>query len=762
MLLLRKYDFLSLLEATKLYEEAMKEGSVNISIIKCLVLGIAGVGKTHLKWLLLPDGNDKSTGRVSTGLADNPVQAFVGSVKSILAGVDENDPGRWEVIDEAKLMQVLASAYHLKPTPTKTQIPQPPSLPMASENLTNNSSQPAKTAPKPSTLEPLEAEHHSDRDVFDNPATGEVDSLFIEVFKNISSRKVLNVRLVQFIDSGGQPQFLELLPVFVQDVSVVLYAINLSESLNHCPMIYFYGKDSRPVGNPYKSPSSHKQVLEQCVRAAHARDFRPHLFVVGTHRDEEDKCSETKGGKGDVIKQMVNSEYLICKNGVDVIWDINGANPDSYDQKVAGELRHAIVDHCNDEATPSLPIKWFGLEMLIKHTAARGVISLHRCLQLARSLGMDEQALEAALLHMVKYSLLLWYHNIPSLHNIVFCDPQVILNIISDLVQCKHELAGGDLSKLLGISGVKEAWCSKFKAHATFSHHFLSLNYFKRHFLSDVFNVEHFTALMCHLFIMVPLVGGDYLMPALLHPLSPESIRRHNASAQPLLLHLHNDLVPFGLFSCLVSSIQTECSVLEVNKVPVCLYRNCVSFKCKKFPAQFTIIDSSLFIEVHLDSARDVPTACPRIRKLIYDGITKCSDVLRYHSLKLLKDGFACSNKSCKGVATPYDSDPNLASCAGCSTDMDLTSNHTVWIAEERKHSNGMFIVCFTCYISITICAMSDSIGGMWSIFTCACHIYHMFFLQIILLLIKIYSVLLKKWWIGSHWESNYILTLQR
>ena len=114
-----------------------------------------------------------------------------------------------------------------------------------------------------------------------------------------------------------------------------------------------------------------------------------------------------------------------------------------------------------------------------------------------------------------------------------------------------------------------------------------------------------------------------------------------------------------------------------------------MSFKCRKFPAQFTIIDSSLFIEVHLDSARDVPTACPRIRKLIYDGIKKCSDVLHYHSLKLLKDGFACSNKSCKGVATPYDGDPNLASCTSCSTDMDLTSNHTIWITEERKYSNG-------------------------------------------------------------------------
>ena len=75
------------IDATVLFEEAMKEGSVNISIIKCLVLGIAGVGKTHLKWLLLSENTDKHAGRVSTGIADNPVHAFVGSVKSILAGV---------------------------------------------------------------------------------------------------------------------------------------------------------------------------------------------------------------------------------------------------------------------------------------------------------------------------------------------------------------------------------------------------------------------------------------------------------------------------------------------------------------------------------------------------------------------------------------------------------------------------------------------------------------------------------------------------
>ena len=96
--------------AKQLYEEALKFGSVKLSIIKCLVLGIAGVGKTCLKRLLLQilQNTDGPIGRVSTGLADNPIQALVGSVSSILASVVEGDTGIWEVLDETKLMKVIA------------------------------------------------------------------------------------------------------------------------------------------------------------------------------------------------------------------------------------------------------------------------------------------------------------------------------------------------------------------------------------------------------------------------------------------------------------------------------------------------------------------------------------------------------------------------------------------------------------------------------------------------------------------------------
>ena len=468
----------------RLYE-AMKQGSVKMSIIKCLVLGIAGVGKTHLKRLLLSDATDGTTARVSTGLADNPVQAFVGSISSILAGVDEDDSGKWEVTDDYKLTQILTRAYHVEPLPSATT---PSQLSYQQQSQTSTSGAVHEsihvdihTVSTSSTSHP---EHviSEDEDLPDQ-APDEAAKLFIEAFKNITETKILNLKLVHFIDSGGQPQFLDLLPAFVHHISAILFAVNLSESLDHTPMIYFYRQDGMPVGEPYQSLSSHKRVFEQCVRATDIRDVHPKVYVVGTHRDMENDCSEKRKDKDEMVGNIFNPKYLMCKTGTEVIWEVNGKTPDEKDQKVAHKLRRSIVPHCSKGTSPPLPMKWFVLEMRIRESASRGVISLQKCLLLAHRLGMDEQSLEAALLHMVKYNLFLWYHNVPGLRDVVFSDPQAILQIITDLVQCKHELGGGDVPEALSSEGVKHDWCVEFRDHAIISHEFLSHGHFKRHYI---------------------------------------------------------------------------------------------------------------------------------------------------------------------------------------------------------------------------------------------------------------------------------------
>lgn len=80
----------------------MTKGYVEISVIKCLILGAAGVGKTHFKHLLLK--KDPPQQRISTGLADNPVRAISFS----LAGVGGQDGDDWFAVEDDKaLMNVI-------------------------------------------------------------------------------------------------------------------------------------------------------------------------------------------------------------------------------------------------------------------------------------------------------------------------------------------------------------------------------------------------------------------------------------------------------------------------------------------------------------------------------------------------------------------------------------------------------------------------------------------------------------------------------
>ena len=77
----------------RLYEEAVLKGYVETSVIKCLVLGAAGVGKTHLKHLLL--NKDPPEECVGTGLSQNVVRAISFSRVGV---ADQKDD--WFVLDD--------------------------------------------------------------------------------------------------------------------------------------------------------------------------------------------------------------------------------------------------------------------------------------------------------------------------------------------------------------------------------------------------------------------------------------------------------------------------------------------------------------------------------------------------------------------------------------------------------------------------------------------------------------------------------------
>ena len=87
----------------------MSNGYVDHKIIKCLIIGAAGVGKTTIKHLLL--GKEPPEKRVSTGVMENPVRA----VSISKAGYHN---GSWGTVEsDEELMKMIADAIKSKKVP---------------------------------------------------------------------------------------------------------------------------------------------------------------------------------------------------------------------------------------------------------------------------------------------------------------------------------------------------------------------------------------------------------------------------------------------------------------------------------------------------------------------------------------------------------------------------------------------------------------------------------------------------------------------
>ena len=90
---------------------------------------------------------------------------------------------------------------------------------------------------------------------------------------------------IHFIDSGGQPEFHDLLPLFIHDTSVVIFVFKLSERLDQKPIVEYYGSEGS-LGEKYVSYLTHKEILEHSLKVLKVRQGTcPTILVIGTHED---------------------------------------------------------------------------------------------------------------------------------------------------------------------------------------------------------------------------------------------------------------------------------------------------------------------------------------------------------------------------------------------------------------------------------------------------------------------------------------------
>ena len=427
-----------------------------------LVTGAAGSGKTSLKHRLF--GKQPPKLRCSTALAEAAIRA----VSREIVGTDQTG---WFRVTSDELMGMLGGAVkagipmnELPSQTSETADHKSPTSVLATEQSTKvdittaSSSKPVYKQPtnasNPDESEQSETEcfissfssHFSETSVGllqvtassiptqDSSAKGELVQL---VEKCQGSKRFLELQWIHFIDSGGQPQFHEVLPAFIRNTTATIFVMKLSERLDEHPVIKYYDKNGQVCGKPFHHTLSNEQMLQCCVRTILSRPSTEGKYsktlIVGTHRDEESIFSESRTAKNrkllDMLVPSLQDQLVHYRLGTEVIFPINAKNPKERDHQVCAEIRKQIEDKKNAPPPYKIPVGWFLLEQDIIKASEGGVISKSECFRIASILNIDGETLMAALQYFDDLNIFLYYPSI--LPELVFSNPQILLDKVS-------------------------------------------------------------------------------------------------------------------------------------------------------------------------------------------------------------------------------------------------------------------------------------------------------------------------------------------
>ena len=683
-------------------------------------MGNAGAGKTHVTYRLFK--KDPPAIRSSTALAEAPIRAIsriiIGSIKTdtdwfqvsseevmamlaqaVQAGVPMEGEGteRCTVVEEgssADMSSNLQPPQSRDSARKQTEDVATVSVEREPENETD-----AEESSRPATQ--VEKNQNSDSPKALMPVAKQVSPSSEEILKMMEtssgSKLFLEIRWVHFIDTGGQRQFHHLFSSFVKNATAAIFVIKLSERLDQNPMIEYY-QSGQLCGGACPSALSISQILQHCVQTVHSQMIpssvqrRSKFIVVGTHRDLEHTCTETRAEKN---KKLLKILRPVLRDGLvfygqstkEVIFPINAKNPEEEDWEVAASIRKLISDKESAPPPFRIPVGWFLLEQDIRKFAAdrgRRVASKNECRQIAARLKINDESLEAALAYLHKLNIYLYYPDF--LPEVVFCESQVVLDKITELVAFSYQLRRRSDSRDPFVG-----WWLRFRDEGVVTREIFHQERFSKHYVSGLFTPDNLLHLLQGLLMVAPTTYYGYtefFMPSLLPSMTQEDISKYRlpttSTVAPLLMYFPDGCAPNGIFCALVVYLLSTCKwkISYQSCTPSCVACNCIEFQLPIIPGSVTLIDSFTHFEVHPSiPERLYPKFCPETRQHIVSGLEKAFELNSCEDFES-EVAFFCHCKEPPHPGTLYISDDGqfLKCTENTGKYCQLEQQHIVWL----------------------------------------------------------------------------------
>ena len=672
------FSSISFSTGKQLFNEAMKHGHVKSCNTAALFVGAAGSGKTCSKHVIMNE--EPPEVRVSTPIAERPVKVMKirtveglqwhrlspADQKEILANImaliaaeegessDQASPARPSLKARFKaLLRLRHGRSHSGWSLKRTKHASPSKLRV---NVASHGSSPTPDTAKTGDTSTPKQSSTSDTDKPVGVAAVETllesSTTETELARRIElspgTKEQLEVNLVHITDSGGQPQFHEILPVFLRRTSIYIFVTKLSEGLDEQPLVMYFDSNGNLISKPFPASHTNMQIFRHCIRTLQSHRSQrggkaPYIMIIGTHQDLEHLCSETREAKNHKLAEVLLPEFqdeVIYFNlpNKEFIFPLNAKSPGKEEWEIAEEIRKIIMLKCAAEPD-DIPLRWYCLELKLQEIAqalGRDVMSKEECFAVALRLHFDSESFEAALEYLDGLNIIFYYPD--TLPDVVFTDTQVLLDKVTELVKLIYELKENDAASRIKARGGE---FQKFQDHALVTTQFLKS--FGRHYVPNLFTPLELVKLFRALLIFADFSDTEYFMPCLLEIISSEEVdkRRVSTSAAtvPLVLHFPHGGPLLGMFCSLVVYLLSTANhfpspwklVVSDLGTPKCLHRNCVRFTIPRYPGTITLVDSVGFFEVHVDSSgRFCQQLCSIVREAMFAGLKQAASSLHY------------------------------------------------------------------------------------------------------------------------------------
>ena len=548
----------------------------------------------------------------------------------------------------------------------------------------------------------------------------ESNSVFKDDFKY--NRDVLNI--ITLLDTGGQPEYIHLLPTVNIHPMVNFVVHDLSRSLEDQVLVEF-SEHGKHVFEPYHLKytnldtikflmSSINDSLErsssqvpQLVTIA-GKNNNSYICCVGTHTD--------KVGL-DIIQHIDKQltavvEKLDCKAAVwvntegGVLFPVDNttAGDNSKEDPLANLIRNKIDELAADKDTYELPMTWMLFEMEIRQVCSKkgkAYIPFEECCTIAQQINLisSMEEIRSALIYHHLLGVLLYYPDVPGLCDYIIVDHQWLFDRISSIV------------------------CFTFK-HYSNMHARNNLKYngiLTKELIQELhwqeeLKEEYFIALLVEMKIIAPIKReesneSDYFIPYILPTVQSQSddiLSKYGClQGEPLLIQFISNLLPRGFFCCLVvqmlQQFRDSWGHLYIQKDTRHTYSNLITLQLQS-AYSLSLMDKLSYLEVQIrHEESDYYYQSPihiEVLEFLVSAMEVVCEKLTLHSKRLVF-GFQCmcGEYDDEHIAVPTRKTPpfDYALCRRRSiTATKLKKGHTIWLSKVY--------ICICCYYNRNNC----------------------------------------------------------